>query len=196
MKDMLLESYRKNAWLFDRLLGEGVDPVEEEEDTEEEVTDDQETEDTEETSDDTDDTNDVGDDIVDLEDIDDSEEGNEDLEGRVSDLEDKVEALDHSDDDEVFDIDMANPVCPCCGARLNIKGSDSEEFADMADKLIDTDDEPEQEDEPEIDDTPSGEDITFADDDFLDKGEDTTGDYVDLTSMFTDDTDNKEEDEE
>lgn len=216
MKDMLLESYKKNAWLFDRLLGEGTDSYDEEElDTEDEddidvdeesddesddeeldfdeESDDEESddEDDEDVEEDEDDEEDDANDIVDLDDI------NGDLEDRVEALEDKVETLDHSDDDEVFEVDLANPVCPCCGARLNIKGAGTEEFTNLAGELTDDDEDDEAvdlNDETEDSDETTGEEITFADHDFLDKADTDNEDFVDLTSMFDDDTEESIED--
>lgn len=197
MKNMLLESYKKNAWLFDRLLGEGTGTDEDEDidlDSSEE-TEDEETEDDETTEDDGT-TEDESDEIVDMDDLNDDDSTEGDLEDRIEALEDKVEALDHSDDDEEFEVDLANPVCPCCGARLNIKGAGNEDFAELAASITDEDELGEELDElPTDDDETIGEEITFADDDFLDKAGDDDEDYVDLTSMFDDDTEADDDEE-
>lgn len=49
------------------------------------------------------------------------------IEAKLDDIADKNEP----DEDETFDLDLANPVCPCCGARLNILNTvaDTEEIA-------------------------------------------------------------------
>ncbi len=122
---------------------------------------------------------------------------------RLDVIEDKIDALSDktpkADDDETFDLDLSNPVCPCCGARLNIidavpdtedfgpKDSDEEADIDGISDLLDGEGPEETETE--------GEDIT-AMDDSLDNVEDIgygdNNEYVSLDSI-TDDEDDDED---
>lgn len=57
-----------------------------------------------------------------------------DIAGRLAAIEDKLDDIadkNEPDEDETFDLDLANPVCPCCGARLNILNTvaDTDEIA-------------------------------------------------------------------
>ena len=105
---------------------------------------------------------------------------NQDVFSRLDVIEDKIDALSDktpkADDDETFDLDLSNPVCPCCGARLNIVDAvpdtedfdtkDSDEDADI-DGISDLLDGEGPTEEPETE----GEDIP-AMDDSLDNVED------------------------
>ena len=99
---------------------------EEELDTEIEETPEEETEEDEEDGEDTDveeidmQDNDETDDLVDADDLKDTG-----IEGRLDDIENKLDDLiDKKEEepvgDEYYDLDLSNPVCPHCGARLNI----------------------------------------------------------------------------
>ena len=116
----------------------------------------------------------------DLDDDTDGEEEDSDLDpddiaGRLDVIEDKLDDIadkNEPDEDETFDLDLANPVCPCCGARLNILNTvaDTEEIATEGGD----EDEENTEDEdisallagetPEEDVEVEGEDITAMDD--------------------------------
>ena len=134
-------TYQMASWL----LGEALDPNDpmneddelDLEDTESEEKD----EDEEEESDDAEDAEDAEADIDDL-DLDDAgedaAEGEEDAENLnnnelLSRIDQKLDQLidKQPDADEEFDLDISNPVCPCCGARLNIidNTADTEDLA-------------------------------------------------------------------
>lgn len=138
------DTFKTAGWLLD----ESYDPMnymteaEEDEETvaeEEEEEEDLDTEDNDEDLDLDDDT-DAGDEDLDL---DDDTEGDEDenpeidpndIAGRLDAIEDKLDDIadkNEPDEDETFDLDLANPVCPCCGARLNILNTvaDTDEIA-------------------------------------------------------------------
>lgn len=143
--------------------------------------------------------------LVDLN-ADEDEEGDEDevdpedqdIYSRLDVIEDKIDALSDktpkADDDETFDLDLSNPVCPCCGARLNIidavpdtedfDAKDSDEEADI-DGISDLLDGEGPEEEPETE----GEDITAMDDE-LDNVEElgygAGNDYVSLDDIKDD----------
>lgn len=196
MKNTLLENYKKNAWLFDRLLGEGVDSDEDEEeiDSEEEENDEEESDDSEEDEDSEEEIDsDEDEEIVALEDIEDEED---DIEDRVKALEDKIETLDHSEDSDEYEVDISNPVCPCCGARLNIKSADTDEYTNIANEMIDDEENEEPEEEIEEPEETTGAKISYSDDEFLDDPSHDDVDYIDLTSIFDDDTAQKDEDED
>lgn len=126
---------------------------------------------------------------------------NQDIYSRLDVIEDKIDALSDktpkADDDETFDLDLSNPVCPCCGARLNIIDSvpdtedfdnkESDEDADI-DGISDLLDGEGPTEEPETE----GEDIS-AMDDALDNVEDLgyndDGGYVSLDNITDDDED-------
>ena len=134
-------TYQMASWL----LGEALDPNDpmneddelDLEDTESEEKD----EDEEEESDDAEDAEDAEADIdnLDLDDAgEDAAEGEEDAENLnnnelLSRIDQKLDQLidKQPDADEEFDLDISNPVCPCCGARLNIidNTADTEDLA-------------------------------------------------------------------
>lgn len=137
------DTFKTAGWLLD----ESYDPMnymteaEEDEETvaeEEEEEEDLDTEDNDEDLDLGDDT-DAGDEDLDLDDDTEGEEEDSDLDptdiaGRLDAIEDKLDDIadkNEPDEDETFDLDLANPVCPCCGARLNILNTiaDTEEIA-------------------------------------------------------------------
>lgn len=128
----------------------------------------------------------------------------QDIYSRLDVIEDKIDALSDktpkADDDETFDLDLSNPVCPCCGARLNIIDSvpDTEDFdtkegdedADI-DGISDLLDGEGPTEEPETE----GEDIT-AMDDALDNVEDLgyndDDGYISLDNITDDDDDDED----
>lgn len=153
-----------------------------------------------------DDTEDDDGELTDLDATEETEEEEVDPEdqniySRLDVIEDKIDALSDktpkADDDETFDLDLSNPVCPCCGARLNIIDSvpDTEDFdtkegdedADI-DGISDLLDGEGPTEDPETE----GEDIT-AMDDALDNVEDLgyndDGGYVSLDNISDDDDD-------
>ena len=98
-----------------------------------------------------------------------------DIAGRLDAIEDKLDDIadnkQEPDEDETFDLDLSNPVCPCCGARLNILNSidDTEDIANDEE----SDEEATEDDDisallagetPEEDVEGEGEDITAMDD--------------------------------
>lgn len=178
------DTFKTAGWLLD----ESYDPMnymteaEEDEETvaeEEEEDEDLDTEDNDEDLDLDDDT-DAGDEDLDLDDDAEGEEEDSDLDpndiaGRLDVIEDKLDDIankNEPDEDETFDLDLANPVCPCCGARLNILNTiaDTEEIAAEGG---DEDEENTEDDDisallagetPEEDVEGEGEDITTMDD--------------------------------
>ena len=135
------DTFKTAGWLLD----ESYDPMnymteaeEDEETVAEEEEEDLDTEDNDEDLDLDDDT-DAGDEDLDLDDDTEVEEEDSDLDptdiaGRLDAIEDKLDDIadkNEPDEDETFDLDLANPVCPCCGARLNILNTiaDTEEIA-------------------------------------------------------------------
>lgn len=204
-------TYQMASWL----LGEALDPNDpmneddelDLEDTESEEKDEEEDEDE---SDDAEDAEDAEADIDDL-DLDDAgedaAEGEEDAENLnnnelLSRIDQKLDQLidKQPDADEEFDLDISNPVCPCCGARLNIidntadtkdlaTGEEGEDLDFDIDALLDGEGpEGEEEDVGEEGDETYGEPIEAMDDDLditPDNGEDG---YVSL--------EDEEEDEE
>lgn len=143
------DTFKAAGWLLD----ESYDPMNYM--TEAEETEELEDNDTEETDDDAeaddldldDDTEADADTEVDEDELDidgdDEVEGDEDenpeidpndIAGRLDAIEDKLDDIadkNEPDEDETFDLDLANPVCPCCGARLNILNTvaDTDEIA-------------------------------------------------------------------
>ena len=133
-----------------------------------------------------------------------ADDENQDVFSRLDVIEDKIDALSDktpkADDDETFDLDLSNPVCPCCGARLNIvdavpdtedfdpKDSDEEADIDGISDLLDGEGPAE---EPETE----GEDIT-AMDDSLDNVEDigygAGNEYVSLDDITNEDEDDED----
>lgn len=135
------DTFKTAGWLLD----ESYDPMnymteaeEDEETVAEEEEEDLDTEDNDEDLDLEDDT-DAGDEDLDLDDDTEGEDEDSDLDptdiaGRLDAIEDKLDDIadkNEPDEDETFDLDLANPVCPCCGARLNILNTiaDTEEIA-------------------------------------------------------------------
>ena len=142
------DTFKAAGWLLD----ESYDPMtymtEAEETNENEELDNEESEDTESDNEELDD---LSDDDLDLDDTETEDEDTEeaedteedenpeidpnDIAGRLDAIEDKLDDIadkNEPDEDETFDLDLANPVCPCCGARLNILNTvaDTEEIAD------------------------------------------------------------------
>ena len=141
------DTFKAAGWLLD----ESYDPMNYM--TEAEETEELEDNDTEETDDDAeaddldldDDTEADADTEVDEDELDnDGEDDTEDDEnpeidpndiaGRLDAIEDKLDDIadkNEPDEDETFDLDLANPVCPCCGARLTILNTvaDTDEIA-------------------------------------------------------------------
>lgn len=141
------DTFKAAGWLLD----ESYDPMNYM--TEAEETEELEDNDTEETDDDAeaddldldDDTEadadtEVDEDELDIDGEDDTEDDENqeidpnDIAGRLDAIEDKLDDIadkNEPDEDEVFQLDLANPVCPCCGARLNIINTvaDTEEIA-------------------------------------------------------------------
>ena len=142
------DTFKAAGWLLD----ESYDPMtymtEAEETDENEELDNEESEDTESDNEELDD---LSDDDLDLDDTETEDEDTEEVEdteenenpeidpndiaGRLDAIEDKLDDIadkNEPNEDETFDLDLANPVCPCCGARLNILNTvaDTEEIAD------------------------------------------------------------------
>ena len=217
------DTFKAAGWLLD----ESYDPMNymtEAEETEETVAEeDEEEEDLDSEDNDEDlelDDDDAGDEDSDLDDetededsdLDDDTEGEEEdsvldpdgIAGRLDAIEAKLDDIadkNEPDEDETFDLDLANPVCPCCGARLNILNTvaDTEEIAAEGGD----EDEENTEDEdisallagetPEEDVEAEGEDITAMDDslDDVDGLGYDDNEYVSLD----DETEDEDEDE-
>ena len=216
-----MKSYNKYsaaAWL----LNEAMDPsdpqneedldleeIETEEDSEEEDEDfdldDDSKDDSEEEEDD--DSEEEDDDEIEISDEDEEDgEIDADLEARVKALEDKLDTMDiaKGDDDEVFDLDISNPVCPCCGSRLNIvNDAETDDDIDLdgdnddSETLVDISS---LQGPSEEDDKGEGEEIQVADDDFMvpnDYSSEVGGDWSKLEDLFnTGVEDNQSEDDE
>ena len=217
------DTFKAAGWLLD----ESYDPMNymaEAEETEETVAEDEDEEDleSEDNDEDLELDDDAGDEDLDLDDdtedgeedsdLDDDTEGEEDsdldqddIAGRLDAIEDKLDDIadkNEPDEDETFDLDLANPVCPCCGARLNILNTvaDTEEIAAEGGD----EDEENSEDEdisallagetPEEDVEVEGEDITAMDDslDDVDGFGYDDNEYVSLD----DETEDEDEDED
>ena len=206
------DTFKTAGWLLD----ESYDPMnymteaEEDEETvaeEEEEEEDLDTEDNDEDLDLDDDT-DAGDEDLDIDDNTEGEEKDSDLDptdiaGRLDAIEDKLDDIadkNEPDEDETFDLDLANPVCPCCGARLNILNTvaDTDEIAAEGGD----EDEENTEDEdisallagetPEEDVEGEGEDITTMDDSL----DDVDGLGYDDSEYVSLDDDAEDEDED
>ena len=136
------DTFKAAGWLLD----ESYDPMnymteaEETEDTVAEEDEEEEDLDSEDNDEDLElDDDDASDEDSDLDDDTEGEEEDSDLDpddiaGRLDAIEDKLNDIadkNEPDEDETFDLDLANPVCPCCGARLNILNTvaDTEEIA-------------------------------------------------------------------
>lgn len=135
-------TYQMASWL----LGEALDPndpmnEDDELDLEDTESEEKDEDEEEEESDDAEDAEDADADLDDL-DLDDAgedaAEGEEDAENLnnnelLSRIDQKLDQLidKQPDADEEFDLDISNPVCPCCGARLNIidNTADTEDLA-------------------------------------------------------------------
>ena len=192
-------TYQMASWL----LGEALDPndpmnEDDELDLEDTESEEKDEEEDEEESDDAEDAEDAEADIDDL-DLDDADEdaakGEEDAENLnnnelLSRIDQKLDQLidKQPDADDEFDLDISNPVCPCCGARLNIidntadtedlaTGEEGEDLDFDIDALLDGEG-PEGEEEEEVGeegDETYGEPIEAMDDDLditPDNGED------------------------
>lgn len=139
-------TYQMASWL----LGEALDPndpmnEDDELDLEDTESEEKDEEEDEEESDDAEDAEDADADAdANLDDLDlddageDAAEGEEDAENLnnnelLSRIDQKLDQLidKQPDADEEFDLDISNPVCPCCGARLNIidNTADTEDLA-------------------------------------------------------------------
>lgn len=206
------DTFKTAGWLLD----ESYDPMnymtEAEEDENQELEDEtSEEEDSDEENLDLDDDSDETDDLVDADDLDvDDDEGVEDdteldptdIAGRLDAIEDKLDDIadnkQEPDEDETFDLDLSNPVCPCCGARLNILNSidDTEDIANDEEG----DEEATEDDDisallagetPEEDVEGEGEDITAMDDslDNVDNLGYEDSEYVSLDDEAEDDED-------
>ena len=137
-------TYQMASWL----LGEALDPndpmnEDDELDLEDTESEEKDEEEDEEESDDAEEAEDADANLDDL-DLDDAgedaaaAEGEEDAENLnnnelLSRIDQKLDQLidKQPDADEEFDLDISNPVCPCCGARLNIidNTADTEDLA-------------------------------------------------------------------
>lgn len=135
-------TYQMASWL----LGEALDPndpmnEDDELDLEDTESEEKDEDEEEEESDDAEDAEDADANLDDL-DLDDAgenaAEGEEDAENLnnnelLSRIDQKLDQLidKQPDADEEFDLDISNPVCPCCGARLNIidNTADTEDLA-------------------------------------------------------------------
>ena len=178
------DTFKAAGWLLDELYDpmnymteaeETEDTVAEEDEEEEDLDSEDNDEDLELEDDD-----DASDEDSDLDDETEDEEEDSVLDpdgiaGRLDAIEAKLDDIadkNEPDEDETFDLDLANPVCPCCGARLNILNTvaDTEEIAAEGGD----EDEENTEDEdisailagetPEEDVEAEGEDITAMDD--------------------------------
>lgn len=127
------------------------------------------------------------------------------IEGRLDTIETKLDDLlgqkqaDPVAEDEYYDLDLSNPVCPHCGARLNIV-DDTAETNDIDDQIIDGDFDTEDDGDVDTegeDGENFGEEISVMDD-----NQDTTqdlnvgdDDYVNfdeiMANISTDDDENK-----
>ena len=187
------DTFKAAGWLLDELYDpmnymteaeETEDTVAEEDEEEEDLDseDNEEDIDTEDNDEDLEleDDDDASDEDSDLDDETEDEEEDSVLDpdgiaGRLDAIEAKLDDIadkNEPDEDETFDLDLANPVCPCCGARLNILNTvaDTEEIAAEGGD----EDEENTEDEdisailagetPEEDVEAEGEDITAMDD--------------------------------
>lgn len=205
-------TYQMASWL----LGEALDPndpmnEDDELDLEDTESEEKDEDEDEEESDDAEDAEDAEADIDDL-DLDDAgedaAEGEEDAENLnnnelLSRIDQKLDQLidKQPDADEEFDLDISNPVCPCCGARLNIidntantedlaTGEEGEDLDFDIDALLDGEGPEDEEEAGEEGDETYGEPIEAMDDDLditPDNGEDG---YVSLED------EDEEEDEE
>lgn len=126
------------------------------------------------------------------------------IEGRLDTIETKLDDLlgqkqaDPAAEDEYYDLDLSNPICPHCGARLNIV-DDSAETNDIDDQIIDGDFDTEDETDVEPEDGEDGE--TFGEEiSVMDDNQDTTqdlnvgdDDYVNFDEIMASITDDDDE---
>ena len=190
-------TYKMASWL----LGEALDPNDPMNEDDELDLEDTESEekDEEEDKEESDDAEDVEDADANLDDLDlddageDAAEGEEDAENLnnnelLSRIDQKLDQLidKQPDADEEFDLDISNPVCPCCGARLNIidntantedlaTGEEGEDLDFDIDALLDGEGPEGEEETGEEGDETYGEPIEAMDDDLditPDNGED------------------------
>lgn len=127
------------------------------------------------------------------------------IEGRLDTIETKLDDLlgqkqaDPAAEDEYYDLDLSNPICPHCGARLNIV-DDSAETNDIDDQIIDgdfdTEDETDVEPEDGEDGESFGEEISVMDDNQdttqdLNVGDDDYVNFDEIMASITDDDENK-----
>lgn len=190
-------TYQMASWL----LGEALDPndpmnEDDELDLEDTESEEKDEDEEEEESDDAKDAEDADANLDDL-DLDDAgedaAEGEEDAENLnnnelLSRIDQKLDQLidKQPDADEEFDLDISNPVCPCCGARLNIidntadtedlaTGEEGEDLDFDIDALLDGEGPEGEEEASEEGDETYGEPIEAMDDDLditPDNGED------------------------
>lgn len=197
------------SWLLENEDEETVDTAPETEETPdsdedtEALSDDETESETEDSTEETDeDDTEVDNSLVDAGELADD---NTDIEGRLDTIETKLDDLlgqkqaDPAPEDEYYDLDLSNPVCPHCGARLNIV-DDSAETNDIDDQIIDgdfdtedeTDVEPEEGDEGEN----YGEEISVMDDNQdttqdLNVGNDEYVNFDELMASITSDDDDE-----
>lgn len=144
-------------------------------------------------------------DLVDAEDV---APDTVDIAGRLDVIEDKLDNIaageaKKPDTDETYELDLSNPVCPCCGARLNIQYDTADGDSDDIDnEIIDQTYGTETEEDTEGDVETTGEEITTMDDRLdttndLDNG--TGEDYInleDIVNQVTSEEDSEEEDKD
>lgn len=192
--------YDAASWLLTEDEDEDETSVETEVDTDETETTDAETDETEtDKTGDTTETDDAGEDIVDAEDVNPDET---DIADRLNAIETKLDdlkAAQEAPEEEYFDLDLANPVCPHCGAHLRI-ADDSQETGDLDDQIINgTYDETGDEagDDTTVEDIEgTGEDIDVSDgEDAVDLNIGTGEDYVNFDDIVSSITDDDEEDD-
>lgn len=192
--------YDAASWLLTEDEDEDETSVETEVDTDETETTDAETDETEtDETGDTTETDDAGEDIVDAEDVNPDET---DIADRLDAIETKLDdlkAAQEAPEEEYFDLDLANPVCPHCGAHLRI-ADDSQETGDLDDQIIngtygETGDE--DGDDTTVEDIEgTGEDIDVSGgEDAVDLDVGTGEDYVNFDDIVSSITDDDEEDD-
>ena len=186
------------------LLAEDEDEETKTEIAEQDPEEDEETEETEETEESNeieDSDTDEDDSLVDANDL---NSDDTDIEGRLDTIENKLDdlldqkATSEGDEEEFYDLDLSNPVCPHCGARLDIV-DDTAETNDIDDQIIDGDFDDSTDGSEDLDDEASdettGEEITVMDD-----NQDTTqdinignDDYVNFDDIMSSINDEDEE---
>lgn len=188
------------------LLGEAYNPDDPLNETEEELdtTGEEETEENEEADDgeensETDDENSENEEEKTDEDIEDAIEDadiNDRLENIENKLDDLIDNKPEADSDETFDLDLSNPVCPCCGARLNVVDNpvdDTEGEEETTDSLESDDDST-----VDVTDLLDGEfetnDIGTTDTDDVESLGYDDSEYMDLPELADEDEEKDEED--